>query len=419
MRRFPHEIAAVLAILNLAGCAMVQKPWWEQRQKSPDRTDSTMFGRRARSQDSIDSTLDSSTPEDKEVARVKGEVEDLLARLDGAHPKPAIRRDFFADDEQTSSRSSRRRTAAPDSATAAANTPLSTDAYTGENSPTATAMDEPPSPRIAPRVGGVSVRANSFDMNNAYVSADSSANYPVSTDAPLETSTLDRMIEILEERIQRNPDNVDDQWSLQMLRIAAGRTNEAGYFPTMTDRQTADLLQKAVHTALAARRSADHPDQSARIALDAIDELRQTLLTHADLEIPTVALCRKVTTFGVYDPIPTAALRPNRSIPVIVYSELENFQSKKRDDDFYQTLLSSRLEIFDGTGQSIWNEEQPKIEDLARQRRQDFFMAQLVEFPPMPPGSYTLKVTVTDTLSGRMNQAIHNFTIASTTAQAP
>ena len=52
--------------------------------------------------------------------------------------------------------------------------------------------------------------------------------------------------------------------------------------------------------------------------------------------------------------------------------------------------------------------------DLSRQRRHDFFLAQMITLPDtLGPGEYVLKVSIQDELSGKSNQAIHRFSIGS------
>ena len=62
----------------------------------------------------------------------------------------------------------------------------------------------------------------------------------------------------------------------------------------------------------------------------------------------------------------------------------------------------------------MWHYEEPDIEDLCRQRRMDFFIAQRVALPPtLPAGEYVLKVLVEDKLSGRAHEAVYPLTISS------
>ena len=65
-------------------------------------------------------------------------------------------------------------------------------------------------------------------------------------------------------------------------------------------------------------------------------------------------------------------------------------------------------------GDSLWRHEQPDIVDNARQRREDFFLAQLVTFPStLGPGEYVLKVSIEDKAAAKACEAVFPFTIGS------
>jgi hypothetical protein len=149
-------------------------------------------------------------------------------------------------------------------------------------------------------------------------------------------------------------------------------------------------------------------------ALSSVDSLRTVLRDNAGLAIPVVALCSKVTTFGIYDELPPGALLPRRPNRAIVYCEIKNFKPDQDESGHYHTRLSNRLELFTSDGRSLWVQEESKIEDVSKQQREDFFLAQLVTFPAsVEPGEHILKVSVTDELGGSTNEAIHRFHIGS------
>jgi hypothetical protein len=143
-----------------------------------------------------------------------------------------------------------------------------------------------------------------------------------------------------------------------------------------------------------------------------VDDLRHQLMRGAELLIPKVALCTRVSTFGVYDEMDHAALLPYHPNRTIVYCELDNFHSEPTDDGEYRVTLASRLEILTADGRSLWNHEEPRIEDHSKQRREDFFLAQLVALPAsLGPGDYVLKVTVEDQAAAKATEAVYPFRI--------
>ena len=132
-----------------------------------------------------------------------------------------------------------------------------------------------------------------------------------------------------------------------------------------------------------------------------------------------VAVYPQRMTFGVYDEMDPSLLVPYRANRAIVYCEIRNFFSDRMPDDTFRVTLSSRLEILTADGQSVWTHEEPSIEDVSRQRREDFFLAQLVTFPPeLGPGDYVLKVMIEDTSAAKAAEAVHRFRIGSSALSA-
>jgi hypothetical protein len=154
-------------------------------------------------------------------------------------------------------------------------------------------------------------------------------------------------------------------------------------------------------------------------AVSRAEELVHALADRADPIVPTVALCRKVVTFGSYDEMTEEEFVAGRTTQTILYCEVRNFRSEKTSDGLHRTVLGTRLEILTSNGQSVWQHEEPEIVDLCRRRRTDFFIAQRITLPPtLSPNDYVLKVLVEDKLSGKANEATHPFTIGLPTSIA-
>ena len=130
------------------------------------------------------------------------------------------------------------------------------------------------------------------------------------------------------------------------------------------------------------------------------------------MAIKKTALVSRVSSYGDYEEIAPAefpAGQPNR---VILYTEVSNFRSEKTKDEQYRTLLGEAVEIFDATGKSHWKQAHDKIPDTCRRIRTDFFLALELALPEsLPPGAYSLKVTVEDKLSATADQAQLAFSV--------
>ena len=232
------------------------------------------------------------------------------------------------------------------------------------------------------------------------------------TASPSQVVSLRRLIEHAEELLSEDPASATTQWQLSLLQLAADQPTEAAQLSPAIAQESRALISRFVTAAASAYRLLSEPLAGADEALAAVEELRTLLRAEAELLIPVVALCVKVTTFGVYDELPAEALQPYQANRVIVYCEIKNFTAQEQDPGRFHSSLSARLELFTSEGRSLWVREEHEIEDLSRQRREDFFLAQLVTLPAdLAPGDYVLKVTVTDLLAEKTNEAAHRFSI--------
>jgi hypothetical protein len=157
-----------------------------------------------------------------------------------------------------------------------------------------------------------------------------------------------------------------------------------------------------VDTLVAWRKTAGESDRAlaAQALLDPVTTLRGFLMRRSDLTIPVVALCWKVDDFGQYEPLPSLTFTAGSKHSVIVYCELANYESRLEPDGQYRTLLQQRTTLLTPSGQSVWEEFDPDIEDRSRTRRNDFFIPQLVTIPEdLSSGEYVLKVSIEDRIA--------------------
>ncbi|MDB5291177.1 MAG: hypothetical protein JWL69_2418 [Phycisphaerales bacterium] len=133
-----------------------------------------------------------------------------------------------------------------------------------------------------------------------------------------------------------------------------------------------------------------------RPLLDLSDRLR----TQAELTIPTVALCREVKGFGVYDPIEPARFEAGREQRAIVYCEVENFSSQLDPQKRWETKLTQEIVLYtEQNGLEVWRDKVAvgPIFDYSRNRRHDFFIRKPIRLPAqLTIGRYLMKVTVVD-----------------------
>ena len=242
---------------------------------------------------------------------------------------------------------------------------------------------------------------------------DQVANRPLATDsATPEIDPFQLAIEALEQRAAESPDDIDALWRLTLLRLGVDPVIDSIEPPPEVPQEIAALLVRATAFMVAVRESIQDPVAGVDRALDAADELRQSLKRRAELLIPTVALCSRVSAFGVFEELGEGVLRAGVRNQAIVYFEIENFTSEETDGGRYRSLIRDRFEVMNPDGDLLWEHEEPNIEDISRSRREDFFVAQRITLPPsLDDGDYVLKVTVEDLLANKRTQAIHEFRI--------
>ena len=270
-----------------------------------------------------------------------------------------------------------------------------------------------------PVVESVSIRST--------VSLDAAVAEPVkinTTNEPLDVRqaetplTIDRFLSELETGAASTNDP-DAEWQLRLTQLALHRDTEAVQVSQNLPQGARSMLTALIRAAVAVRRTASDPLLSGDEAIDRVDELRTVLADRADPVVSTVALCRKVATFGVFEEMGNEDFVAGQAVQAIVYSEIRNLRSDLTDDGRHRTRLATRLEVFTADGRSVWQREEPEIVDLCRRRRTDFFIAQRLTLPPsLPAGDYVLKILVEDKLSGRVDEASHGFVIGPPTSVA-
>jgi hypothetical protein len=138
--------------------------------------------------------------------------------------------------------------------------------------------------------------------------------------------------------------------------------------------------------------------------LDMDDRLR----AKAELTIPTIALCTRVDSFGVYRPVTGIRFAAGRENEVIVYSEVANFNSVQNDDKMWETKLNQEMTLYTESGMAVWpqDSDQQLFVDTAHTRRHDFFIPRRLKLPSeLTIGRYLLKVTITEPDTNRMAEA--------------
>lgn len=276
---------------------------------------------------------------------------------------------------------------------------------------------DPPAPRMPspPVIQRVAIRATVPKVGNAPLANQDvktrAANEPLDMKAEPEPIAQEQFLAQLKSRAEAST-SFDAEWAFRLAQLALGRSVDTDNLSPDLAPDSRELLTALLGATEAVRRIALNPLDMGEDALRHVDQLRAAVADRADPVVSTIALCRKVSTFGVYAPMPPESFVAGRPTQTIVYSEIENLRSERTGDGQFRTVLATRLEILSADGRSIWQHEEPEIVDLCRGRRSDFFIAQRITLPPtMAAGDYVLKVLAEDKLSGKASEATYRMTV--------
>ncbi len=136
-------------------------------------------------------------------------------------------------------------------------------------------------------------------------------------------------------------------------------------------------------------------------ALALISKAQEKLRKYAALHLENLHFCKEIYGFGSFDPLPsTYGFQQGKANfqgeKVQVYVEVENVYCKK-DGEVYESILSSNLEIHDQQGKVVNMAFPPRI-DRSWAQRSDYHLTFQFRVPSkLPPGLYTLWVSVEET----------------------
>jgi hypothetical protein len=206
-------------------------------------------------------------------------------------------------------------------------------------------------------------------------------------------------------------DEIGKHAALRILYLAAGRREEALKPIAGIPPAHQDFWSKEIY-GLAALMDHQRNPQTNRRAAEARNHLRDAVTRLgelATLQVCNLTCCREVTSYGVYKPFETSEFQPGQE--VLLYAEIENFKSEHTDLG-YHTALKASYQILDERGARVDEKEFALTEEHCQNPRHDFFVRYFIWLPQkIYGGTYTLQLSVEDTLSQKLGQASVNFTI--------
>ena len=208
-------------------------------------------------------------------------------------------------------------------------------------------------------------------------------------------------------RVTRDPKSVDAQLEYQLVRFLQNQSvpdgNDLASLPS-DDRE----LVSAVTDALTNFRSVVRGGPNAMAAEKArpFIEMADRIRSRSDLTVSGLSLCKKVTAYGVYEPIEPLRFPVGAGNRAVVYCEVDGFLSQLNDKSLWGTELWLGLRLFSESNLELWTPQLDKVSDISRKRRRDFFIAKPIQLPAtLIPGRYYLKATVEDRQAHRVAES--------------
>lgn len=212
-------------------------------------------------------------------------------------------------------------------------------------------------------------------------------------------ASLEDVIAYNEGQASDQPESMELQLRLRMMYLAARQDQKAlAPIPGMPADQN-QAVHMLLQSMIAIRDNTEPsvPASEASISLIALQNLRERLMSFADLQIPLVKLCKSVDGYGVYKTFDSNEFPAGRSQPVIVYCELRNYAADPDESGLFHTRLNVNLTLYDAQGQVAQTQADKNVEDISANRRNDFFLTRVIILPAtLKSGTYTLKTTVED-----------------------
>jgi hypothetical protein len=131
-----------------------------------------------------------------------------------------------------------------------------------------------------------------------------------------------------------------------------------------------------------------------------LEQMKAALRVRTPLTVEKMCYCRRITNYGLYDPLPndhlfTGGDRHHVEL-VQLYVEARNFASKQ-NGNVYETSLGSKLEITNKNDEIVARMDFPAKPDHSLSPRQDYFIHYQFYVPAqMEPGDYKLWITLHD-----------------------
>ena len=203
------------------------------------------------------------------------------------------------------------------------------------------------------------------------------------------------------------------QTDLRLLYMIAGKSAESVRIIESLPEEEQEFWQSLMMSMNSYRETSAEVDRTEQLT-ESLHHLRtasKKLQPLSRLTIQRSMLCDRIDGFGNVVAFPTSNFEPGQR--VLVYTELQNFQSELTDDGKYRSEFAARIEFMrEGDDEVLEKIQVLQIEDLCDVERTDYFQSFELTLPALE-GKYRMRIMLRDYLSQQVAESSLEFSVRS------
>ena len=209
--------------------------------------------------------------------------------------------------------------------------------------------------------------------------------------------------ELLDQLPDDSANDLRGQVHQHLLWAIAGDAEKARRPLQFATRDQQEVCTRFVDAVLAlADMSGGRPTDELTAILSPLVDLKESLAHLAELQVPSMEICRAVRGFGQYDTM-TPRFVAGRDNEFVLYAEIRDFVSERTDDGQYKSVFGMKVAILNRAGDVVHELAAPEMVDQCRARRSDCFVSPLIRLPKsLSPGEYVVKATISDKIGRKV-----------------
>jgi hypothetical protein len=203
------------------------------------------------------------------------------------------------------------------------------------------------------------------------------------------------------------------QTDLRLLYMIAGKSAESVRIIESLPEEEQEFWQSLMMSMNSYRDHSEDVDRTEQLT-ESLRHLRtasKKLQPLSRLTIQRSMLCDRIDGFGNVVAFPTSNFEPGQR--VLVYTELQNFQSELTEDGKYRSEFAARIEFMrEGDDEVLEKIQVLQIEDLCDVERTDYFQSFELTLPALE-GKYRMRIMLRDYLSQQVAESSLEFSVRS------